>query len=119
MDLYEQMRCNGMDPSLFNLAVSESELGKQIGNSMSQNVIERILHSLLPAAGLVEDIGMDRWKSGEAIAALEASRDRMFKNQLGPINDEHQYQPWCEPGELHLWNAIPIHKLYRLPNCFG
>ena len=52
----EQMRCNGMNPTLFNIAVSEPELGKQIGDSMSQNVRERILYSLVPAAGLVDEM---------------------------------------------------------------
>ena len=114
MNKYEQMRYNGMKPTKFNLAVSESELGRQIGNSMAQNVVERILHSFSPAAGLVEKVGPDRWKTGEAIEELESSRDKGFKNAQFP-----RELPNCEHDdleELHFWNSNPVYKYYRLPN---
>ena len=84
MNKYEQMRYNGMNPTKFNLAVSESELGRQIGNSMAQNVVERVLHSLLPAAGLVDTLEPDRWKTGKAIEDLKKSRDKGFMNAEPP-----------------------------------
>lgn len=52
MNLNEMLRCQGMERS-FKQVVSDRALGGQIGNAMSQNVIERILIKLLPAAGLV------------------------------------------------------------------
>ena len=80
MNKKEQMRFNGMDPTKFNLDVSDAELGKQIGNSMAQNVVERILHSLLPAAGLTNPLGPDRWKTGRAVDQLIRSRNKGFMN---------------------------------------
>ena len=80
------MRLQGMDPTLFTLAVSEPELGKQIGNAMSLCVLERILNELLPAAGFTNPIKPDRWLSGEAVRALEESRDRTFKLPEGIVD---------------------------------
>jgi len=46
----------------FKVAVSEPQLGKQIGNAMSVNVLERLFVRLLPAAGLVPQGRLhDRW----------------------------------------------------------
>eukprot|EP00413_Alexandrium_margalefii_P009372 CAMPEP_0204539654 /NCGR_PEP_ID=MMETSP0661-20131031/16899_1 /ASSEMBLY_ACC=CAM_ASM_000606 /TAXON_ID=109239 /ORGANISM="Alexandrium margalefi, Strain AMGDE01CS-322" /LENGTH=303 /DNA_ID=CAMNT_0051546273 /DNA_START=6 /DNA_END=913 /DNA_ORIENTATION=+ len=43
----EMMRLQGMDPKDFQVAVSEAQLGKQIGNAMSVNVLERLFVRLL------------------------------------------------------------------------
>ena len=48
------MRLQGMDPTEFIAVVSDSQLGKQLGNAMSVNVLERILARVLPAAGLAK-----------------------------------------------------------------
>uniref|UniRef100_A0A6U6NTH1 DNA (cytosine-5-)-methyltransferase n=1 Tax=Zooxanthella nutricula TaxID=1333877 RepID=A0A6U6NTH1_9DINO len=55
MNKVEMMRLQGMPtPSEgFKVAVTEVQLGKQIGNAMSCNVLERLFVSLLPAVGLV------------------------------------------------------------------
>jgi len=62
MNPNEMLRCQGMERS-FKQVVSDRAIGAQIGNAMSQNIIERILISLLPAAGLVtHDVRLvDRW----------------------------------------------------------
>jgi site-specific DNA-cytosine methylase len=52
----EMMRLQGMNPISFNLVVSLSQLGQQIGNSMSLNVLERLFVRLLPAADLSEKL---------------------------------------------------------------
>ena len=51
MTLSEQMRLQGINPP-FPVAVPPVEFGRLLGNSMSVNILERILCSLLPAAGL-------------------------------------------------------------------
>ena len=46
----------------------------QLGNSMSVNVVERLLSRLLRAVGLTGALP-DRWASGAALTELEATRD--------------------------------------------
>merc|ERR1719464_1740149 len=53
MNLDEMLRCQGMR-RCFKQVVSDKALGGQIGNAMSQNILERLFVSLLPAAGLVQ-----------------------------------------------------------------
>ena len=48
----EMMRLQGMNPARFKVAVSAAQLGRQLGNAMSVNVLERLLALVLPAAGL-------------------------------------------------------------------
>jgi len=65
----EMMRLQGMNPDGFVQKVSDQQLGKQIGNAMSVNVLERIFVRLLPAAGLVPASKLqDRWEAA-ALAA--------------------------------------------------
>mmetsp|Transcript_35378 Transcript_35378/g.82160 ORF Transcript_35378/g.82160 Transcript_35378/m.82160 type:complete len:370 (-) Transcript_35378:93-1202(-) len=60
----EMMRLQGMTPENFKVVVSENQLGKQIGNAMSVNVLERLFVRVLPAAGLVDRRALaDRWAS--------------------------------------------------------
>ena len=78
MNIHEMIRLQGIDPSTFTKAVSPSELGKQIGNAMSVNVIERILHQVFQATTIVagrQSEPEDRWKSGDAIRKLRESVD--------------------------------------------
>jgi DNA (cytosine-5)-methyltransferase 1 len=76
----EMMRLQGMNPNNFMIAVPESQLGKQLGNTMSVNVIERVLVRLLPAAKLVRHGQLkDHWKSGQAVRRLTRTRGRGFK----------------------------------------
>merc|ERR1719401_865309 len=60
----EMLHLQGMERN-FKQVVSNSVLGKLIGNAMSQNVLERLLIRLLPAAGLISKGRMsklkDRW----------------------------------------------------------
>merc|ERR1712046_429763 len=67
----EMMRLQGMDPTKFKVAVTESQLGKQLGNTMSVNVLERLFVRLLPAAKLVKKNEVkDRWENGSALKDL-------------------------------------------------
>merc|ERR1711957_857686 len=59
MNKAEVMRLMGMDPTKVKVAVTEGALGKQLGNTMSVNVVERIFVRLLPAAGLVRKALID------------------------------------------------------------
>jgi DNA (cytosine-5)-methyltransferase 1 len=76
----EMMRFQGMDPTQFVVAVPDGPLGVQLGNTMSVNVLERLLVRLLPAAGLVKSNAVvDRWQNGQAVRALSRTRGRGFK----------------------------------------
>mmetsp|Transcript_16932 Transcript_16932/g.53179 ORF Transcript_16932/g.53179 Transcript_16932/m.53179 type:complete len:95 (+) Transcript_16932:526-810(+) len=69
----EMMRLQGMCPESFKTAVSEAQLGRQIGNAMSVNVLERLFARALPASGLVPHGSVpDRWKRGKPPAELVA-----------------------------------------------
>merc|ERR1719229_171431 len=75
----EMMRLQGMDPKSFKVVVSETQLGKQLGNTMSVNVLERLLVRLLPAAGLARKGSLtDRWQDGSAIRELASTRSVKF-----------------------------------------
>lgn len=68
----EMMRLQGMPTpdEGFVVDVSECQLGHQIGNAMSANVLERILVRLLPAAGLYPAKKLfDRWAPASGTAA--------------------------------------------------
>jgi DNA (cytosine-5)-methyltransferase 1 len=62
MNVNEMLRCQGME-RCFTQVISDPQLGAQIGNAMSQNVVERLLIQVLPAAGLVSPdcCLVDRW----------------------------------------------------------
>lgn len=76
----EMMRLQGMDPTNFIVAVSESKLGHHLGNTMSVNVLERLFTRLLPAARLVpRGLLRDRWASGAALKKLARTRGQGFK----------------------------------------
>lgn len=71
LNLAEMLRLQGMRPDTFIQAVSNAQLGKQIGNAMSVNVLERLLVQLLPAAGLCPASKLtDRWANGTALRQL-------------------------------------------------
>mmetsp|Transcript_54869 Transcript_54869/g.172149 ORF Transcript_54869/g.172149 Transcript_54869/m.172149 type:complete len:326 (+) Transcript_54869:2-979(+) len=71
MTTTEMMRLQGMCPETFKKAVSERQLGTQIGNAMSVNVLERIFVRLLPACGLARHGALtDRWQKGRPPAEL-------------------------------------------------
>ena len=62
MTVDEMLRLQGME-RCFEQVVSDKVLGAQIGNAMSQNVLERLFIHLLPVAGLVSKSTVleDRW----------------------------------------------------------
>jgi len=80
----EMMRLQGMNATKFKVAVSQTQLGKQLGNTMSVNVLERLFCRLLPAAKLCKKKALkDRWttKNGmsKAVKLLAATRSKGFK----------------------------------------
>jgi len=81
MNLREMLRCQGME-KCFKQVVTDRQLGAQIGNAMSQNVLERLMIQVLPAAGLVSPTRrlVDRWARGKAKTAsvLCGSQKRKF-----------------------------------------
>ena len=63
-----------MSPDKLKQVVSDAQWHMQLGNSMSVNVVERLLSRLLPAVGLTGALP-DRWASGAALRELEATMD--------------------------------------------
>lgn len=73
----EMMRLQGMLPEKFKIVVPRRQLGIQIGNAMSVNVLERIFVRALPAARLVPHNALaDRWKRGKTPSELIAARTK-------------------------------------------
>jgi len=66
LTLDEMFRLQGMTPGRIvpPPGVSERQVAQMIGNAMSQNVLERLFSSLLPAAGLVSRTLQDPWLVG-------------------------------------------------------
>merc|ERR1712129_455001 len=78
----EMMRLQGMRPQTFKKAVSETQLGIQIGNAMSVNVLERLFVRALPAVGLVaHNTLLDQWAHGKPPATLMPVGARKHKPQ--------------------------------------
>merc|ERR1719336_3661680 len=83
----EMMRLQGMPTPAegFVVNVSEAQLGKQIGNAMSVNVLERIFCRLLPAAGLVPASRLhDRWEGAVAAPAAPPRRATLRRDSSPP-----------------------------------
>jgi len=73
----EMMRLQAMHTPAdgFKVAVSEPQLGKQIGNAMSVNVLERLFARLLPAAGLAAPGSLcDRWADSSSAPAVAGAK---------------------------------------------
>jgi DNA (cytosine-5)-methyltransferase 1 len=111
MNINEMLRCQGME-RCFTQVISDFELGRQIGNAMSQNVLERLLIRVLPAAGLVPpDVCLvDRWAGSRPIKRLH--------------DDEPDFRS-C-PGVLkcptygcsfHVWLDSDDPELQSCPRC--
>jgi len=76
MTLSEMLGFQGMwkPEDGLKIAVSPQQLGKQIGNAMSCNILERIFVRVLPAAGLVSGRRLhDRWQAAAATIAPGAA----------------------------------------------
>ena len=115
----EMMRSLGIDPSKFTRDVSEPELGKQLGNAMAQNVMERLLQRVLPAAGFMQKLKKDRWTTGDAVRDLENSRDKTMRHTA---NFTAELRPRVVNSGLHeFYSRSPNagFKFPRLPNQHG
>ncbi len=76
------MRFQGMLSTSLEVVVSDTDFGHQLGNSMSINVLQRLLVSLLPAAGLSPPGTLqDPWLSGEAQQELIATVGKTVKRR--------------------------------------
>jgi len=88
----EMMRLQGMTPEGFKVVVSDLQWGKQIGNAMSCNVLERIFVRLLPAAGLYPAARLsDQWEeaAGQAAPATPpVSRKRAASPPKSPVKQK-------------------------------
>ena len=75
MTIDEIFRLQGIQPRTFKRVHPPQELGRQAGNAMSVNVIERILRRALIASDLIqpEQAGPDRWQTGDAQKSLISS----------------------------------------------
>ena len=72
LSLRERCRLQGENPDTVHVTVSDQQWNMQLGNSMSTNVLERLLARLLPAAGLTDALP-DHWESGVAQRAFDES----------------------------------------------
>ena len=81
MPITERLKLQGIDPKKFTFRnLDEATMSRQIGNSMSVNILERLIPRVLAAAGLQPANYLDRWTSGVAFEALRSdfsSHDRM------------------------------------------
>ena len=82
MNVHEMMRLQGVDPQTFVYDISDQEIGRQLGNAMSVNVIERLLHSIFSSTNTLpqSEETVDRWKTGQALRHLQSSIDVSFKH---------------------------------------
>jgi len=76
MNVREQSRCQAVKYEEMTVAVTERQLGFQLGNAMSVNCLERIFVRLLPAAGLAKASALkDVWE-----ARAQTKRKRTVTN---------------------------------------
>jgi DNA-cytosine methyltransferase len=84
MNLDEMLRCQGME-RCFTQLTTDRQLGIMIGNAMSQNVLERLLIRVLPAAGLA--LGrplVDRWAAATVDRTAQARKRQKVSTDLVP-----------------------------------
>lgn len=95
MSKNEMLRLQGMKTPEegFVVAVSDAQLGKQIGNAMSCNVLERLFVKLLPAAGLVPHSRLiDRWEESSAPSTPTGKRTSPSRSS-SPIKRKRERTP--------------------------
>jgi len=89
MTLPEIFRLQGMDHTQIKQAVSAKDMGEQLGNSMSLNVLERLLFQIFKVAEIpvkLTDSDMfdnvhlsDSWQNGTALIRLCSSKGKHIK----------------------------------------
>jgi len=95
MNKTEMLRLQGMitPKEGFQVVVSDAQLGKQIGNAMSCNVLERLFVRLLPAAGLAAPGNLhDRWEH-PAVPSTPKARRRDLKRSLSDESESRMPAP--------------------------
>jgi DNA (cytosine-5)-methyltransferase 1 len=83
----EMLRLQGMNTEAegFKVVVPPTHLGRQLGNAMSCNVLERLFVRLLPAAGLVTENSLrDKWEPTVAAPSTPQPKEtaRRLKRHL-------------------------------------
>ena len=61
LTIEEMLALQGMRADVHRKGISDRQVGYMIGNSMSINVLERLLLRLLPSVGLLPERPHDRW----------------------------------------------------------
>ena len=88
LTLAEALRLQGYNPDLIQCPTKPSQLYQLLGNTMSHNVVQRLIVAALHAAGLYSEI-VDPWTNGTAQAELIAQAakhvpTRYIVNQPNP-----------------------------------
>ena len=95
----EMMKLQGMNPETFNQVVSDKELGQQVGNAMSVNVIERIILQIMkhtqPRDSSV-NLHIDHWGIGSALLDLIEEDRRKWLADWHDI----EYKPGTDANEV-------------------
>lgn len=102
MNRDEMLRLQGFQPRQFRTVVSPSEVGKQCGNAMSVNVLERVLVNLLPAAGLA--ITYPRVQTGCYTRVLIHDGVALLHGENAP-SDDGQFRANCDAEAAGLVNG--------------
>ena len=95
MTIHEMFRLQGMDHSTFHRTGTSKNMGEQIGNSMSVNVLERLFYQIFQSVNFSKALTttktpiQDSWQNGTAITRLCSSKGKHFKSE----NPHQETQP--------------------------
>jgi hypothetical protein len=115
-----------MNPTKFYVDVTKRDLGEQIGNAMSVNVIERVLLRALQALDMIADSVEDRWKSGEALQEIRLTKGKFMKLHIrkpkgeSPVRDHLRAYPCFKKGRSWIMDtgasitSLNKYKFYSL-----
>ena len=77
------LRLQGMDPSTFVKVVTDKEIGHQICNAMSVNVVERLILQVLNATAIHgKERIEDRWSDGRAIERIVCEKSQRLPEHV-------------------------------------
>ena len=90
--LQEMMRFQGIKPGSFQQTCSDPEMGRLLGNSMSLNVVERILHKLFITVGILPKYKLDRWKCLSLSELLDLPTISCQNSNFQPRNSAERFE---------------------------
>ena len=79
MSIQEMMHLQGIRDDQIKNDNSEAEFGRQIGNSMSLNVVERILFAIFSTIGMLPENSIDRWRTLTTEELLGRTQSRAWR----------------------------------------